>query len=173
MISRLIRTALLAQFSAANSGFNDRLMALAPNYPGVEPYQIDWSGTSFNFMFGAVDPDAIEASSTLTFPFLSIDTVNAQDTGTVFASTFSGRVVAVIDVHHSWPNESVLADFSSLVDLTEEAIITCIQDPENQVWNGNLGRVKGGMASSRGRVTFGSENWRQSLRVTVPFNLTV
>ena len=60
--------------------------------------------------------------------------------------------------------------------MTEEAIITCLKDPDNQNWGrgvNNLLLRKGGISSQRTKVAFGGENWRQSLRVLCQFELAV
>jgi len=175
VISKTIRDAILAQLSAPGSGINDRMLLLAANY-GQDAYAIDWSDASPNFLFGRIDPDSIEESSVLTYPLVTIDTGAAVGQDIIYDSTFSGSVMALIDIHHSWPNESVLSDFASLVDMTEDAVISCLHDPNQQnIWSsfGNLLLAKGGITSQRGRITFGGENWRQSLRISCRMELTV
>src|SRR5436309_1302861 len=116
-ISKLVRDTLKTQLSAGITGFNDRLQGIAGEY-GVEPWQVDWSDESTNFLFGRVSIQAVAQSSILTFPLVTIDTVRSANTNRVKFTTFAGPVAVVIDVHHSWPQESVLADFASYVDAT-------------------------------------------------------
>jgi len=175
VISKTVRNALLAQLSAPGSGINDRMLLLAGPY-GQTAYSIDWSAESTNFLFGQIDPDSVEGSSVLTYPLVTIDTANAIGQDLIYNSTFSGSVLGLIDVHHSWPDESVLSDFASLVDMTEDAVISCLHDPNQQnIWStyGNLQLAKGGIVSQRGKIQFGGENWRQSLRISCRMELTI
>ncbi len=171
MISKLIRDAIRAQLAADVTGLNDRLAALAELY-GVPPYVIDWSDTSTNFIFGRVSPAAFEESSVFTYPLLTIDTVRSQDTRRVKFATFAGPVVATIDVHHSWPDQSVLADFASLVDLTEDGVISCLNDQDSQSWPGNL-LWNGQVTLQRGAIAMGGMGWIQSVQFICQFELIV
>jgi hypothetical protein len=176
MISKIIRNALKTQIADAAAGVNARLAALAGSYPDAVPYVIDWSSTSLNFIWGTLDPDKFEETSVFTYPLVTIDTLTAQDQGLIFSATFAGKVVGVIDIHHSWPNESVVADFSDQLDMSEDAFLSCIKDTSRQQWGGgvnNLLLMKSGVNSGRTKVTFGGQNWRQSLRIVCPFELAV
>jgi hypothetical protein len=177
MISKTVRDAVKAQLSATDTGLNDRLAALAAAYAvsfsdSVAPYTIDWSTTSGNFLFGRVNPAAIESSSVFSYPLLTIDTVRAANTNRVKFATFAGPVVATIDVHHSWPEQSVLADFASQVDLTEEAIVSCLNDQDSQAWPGNL-LWNGIVSAQRGPIVMGGYGWMQSLQFVCQFELIV
>lgn len=171
MISKTIRDALRAQLSAAGSGLNDRLTALAPAY-GVDAYQIGFGAASANFIFGRVSPDKFEESSAFTYPLLTIDTARSQNTNLVKFATFSGPVIATIDVHHSWPDESVLGDFASLVDLTEDAIYSCLNDKNRQSWPGNL-LLNGNVSAARGPIVMAGMGWLQSIQFQCQFQLSV
>jgi hypothetical protein len=171
MIAKLVRDSLMTHLSAAGTGLNDRVAALAAAY-AQNAYAIDWSSTSTNFLFGRVSPTAIEQSSVLTFPLLTIDTVRSQDMRRIKFSTFSGPVMATIDVHHSWPDESVIADFASLVDMTEDAIIDCLNDQNSQAWPGGV-LWNGRVTSQRSPIITGSLGWIQSVQLLCPFEVTV
>lgn len=173
MISATIRNALKGQLSDATTGMNARIAALAASY-GVDTFEVDFSDDSVNFLMSAVDIDSVEESSVFTYPLMTIDTIGAQDLGLIFSASFSGRIQGVIDVHHTWPDESVLSEFSAPVDLTEEAIIKCLKDPQTQNWSvfGNLLLMKGGVSSTRTKPKFAGENWRVSQRVTAIFELS-
>jgi hypothetical protein len=170
-ISKAIRDALKAQLSAGTTGFNDRLAAIAATYE-IEPWTVDWTRDSTNFIFGRVSPQAFEESSVFTYPLVTIDTMRAQNTNRVKFATFAGQVVAVIDVHHSWPEGSVLADFASLVDATEDAIIATLNDQDTQVWPPGVlwaGRV----SVERGRIAMGGLGWIQTATFVCTFELQV
>jgi len=171
MISKLIRDAVKTQLAASTTGLNDRLAALAASY-ATDPYVIDWSATSPNFIFGRVNPVAFEESSVFIFPLLTIDTVRTQDTRRIKFATFAGPVVVTIDVHHSWPQESVLGDFASLVDLTEDAVISTLNDQNHQVWPGNV-LWNGQITLQRGAIAMGGYGWLQSLQFICNFEVVV
>jgi hypothetical protein len=171
VISKLIRDAIKTQLSAAGTGLNDRIAALAASY-GVAPYAIDWTANSTNFIFGRVSSAAFEESSVFTYPLLTIDTVRTQHTNRVKFATFAGPVIATVDVHHSWADESVLADFASLVDLTEDAVIAALNDMNHQSWPGNL-LWNGQVGLQRGGIAMGGYGWIQSAQFILQFELIV
>lgn len=170
-ISKLVRDALKGQLSAEETGFNARLAALWRSY-GLPPEDlpvIDWTSESANFLFGRVNPAGIERSSVFAYPLVTIDTLRSQNTNRVKFATFAGPVQAVIDVHHSWPDSSVIADFASYVDATEDAIIAALNDqaalwPGNLLWNGNVGM-------QRGAVLMGGYGWLQTASFFCQFDL--
>lgn len=171
-ISKYTRDAVKAQLAAETTGLNDRLAALWPTY-GIareDLWKVDWSAESTNFLFGRLNPAAIEQSSVLTYPLVTIDTVRSQHTNRVKFATFSGGVQAVIDVHHSWSQASVLADFASFVDATEDAVISALNDQNAQYWPGNLG-WNGQVACQRGQLVMAGENWLQTASFLCNFEL--
>lgn len=168
-ISKFVRDALKAQLSAGGTGFNDRLQALAGAYE-IEPWTVDWTADSTNFLFGLISPEKIEGSGVLTYPLVTIDTVRSQNTNRVKFATFAGPVTAVIDVHHSWSEESALQDFASFVDATEDAMVAALNDQDAQTWPGNL-LWNGQVAAQRGQIVMGGMNWLQSLRFICNFEL--
>ena len=173
-ISRAVRLAVKTQLQGTtinNNGINDRLVALATAY-GITAYAIDWSTTSQNFIFGQIDPVQFEESSPFTYPLLTIDCLRSQNTNRIKLGLghFSGMVTASIDVHHSWYDNAVLADFSSDVDATEDAVISCLNDPTYQTWPGNM-LWTGNVALARGPIRMGGYNWLQSIRFTCTFEL--
>lgn len=172
MISKYVRDAVKAQLSDPQAGLNYRLSALAGGYGMDAAYEIDWSGTSQNFIFGRVAPEQFEETSAFSYPLLTIDTVRTQDTRRIKFATFAGPVVATIDVHHSWIEESVLADFASMVDLTEDAVISCMNDQSGQNWPGNL-LWNGSIATQRGPIKMGGMGWLQSVQFVCNFELVV
>jgi hypothetical protein len=171
MISKTVRDALKTQLSASGSGLNDRLAALATTYSQTA-YVIDWTATSTNFIFGRVAPEKFEESSVFTYPLLTIDTVRSLSTNRIKYGSFSGQVTAMVEVHHSWAQEAVIADFASLVDMTEDATISCLNDKAHQTWTGNL-LWNGAVTLMRGPIAMGGYGWLQSISFTCQFDLTV
>lgn len=171
MISKIVREAVQGQLSMPVSGINARLAAIAEGY-GLDPYVIDWTNESSNFIYGRVTPQAFEASSVFTYPLLTIDTVRSQDTRRIKFATFAGPVIVTIDVHHSWIDSAVLADFASTVDMTEDAIVSCMNDQEVQTWPGNL-LWNGQITLQRGQIMMGGNGWLQSAQFICNFELVV
>lgn len=60
-------TAMRAALSDAATGFNAKLAALAPAR-GIDPFEIDWSDTSDNFIQAFIDPAQIDVSEVMEFP---------------------------------------------------------------------------------------------------------
>src|SRR5579862_2099312 len=130
-IGRKVRQAIVAQLSPSATGFNDRLASVAGTY-GIDAYTIDWTSESQNFIYGRIAPQLLDESSPLTYPLVTIDTVRSQNTNRVKFALFAGPVTALIEVHHSWTQDSALQDFSDLVDATEDAMIAALNDQEHQ-----------------------------------------
>lgn len=168
-ISKYVRQAIKDKLAAPRTGFNARLSAIADDY-GIEPWEVDWSNTSSNFLFGRIAPQPVEESSVLTYPLTTIDVVRAQDTRRVLFATFAGLVTAAIDVHHSWPDQSVIADFASLVDATEDAMISVLNDTEDQTWPDGI--LWGGKVTvQRNSVIAGGYGWLQTETFLCAFEL--
>jgi len=170
-IARIVPEALRTQLAAETTGFNARIAALAEGY-GVEPFEIDWSETSTNFIFGRIDPGLLEESSVFTYPFLTIDIARLADSRRIKYSVFSGGVVGLVEVHHTWANDSIIADFGALVNLTCDAVMNCLNDQDGQVWPGNL-LWNGRTEMAPGPLRMGGQGWLKTTQFFCPFDLTV
>jgi len=169
MITGVIEAALKAQLSDAVTGINPRLVILASSYT-FDAFAIDFSSNSTNFMFGRIDPSALEETSVFTFPFLTISILGAQDQRDIKFSTFSGPVMAIVEIHHSWAQNAIIADFDSLVNASADAIFSCLNDI--QTWPGNL--LWNGKAEMRpGALKFGGLNWLKTTQFICPFRFSV
>lgn len=168
-ISKYVRDAIKGKLSDPRTGFNPRLAAIAEDY-GIEPWAVDWSNTSSNFLFGRIAPQPVEESSVLTYPLTTIDVVRAQDTRRVLFATFAGTVTAVIDVHHSWPDQSVIADFASMVDATEDAMVSVLNNVEDQDWPQGM-LWAGKVTVQRNPIIAGGYGWLQTETFICQFEL--
>jgi hypothetical protein len=169
-ISQKVRTAIVTQLrSDPVKGFNPRLATVAAGY-GTTPWSIDFSDASQNFLFGRVDPVALDKSSSLTYPLVTLDTQRSLQTNLVKFAVFAGPIYAVIDVHHSWDESEAIADFASYVDATEDAMVGTLNDQTYQTWPGNL-LWNGKVSTNRGNVTMGGYHWRQTMTFVLEFNL--
>jgi len=176
-ISGVVPAALWAQLSNQTSGVNPRLVALADSQAyKFDAFEIDWSDTSTNFIFGRIDPGLLQESSVFTFPMVTIDIGELADRGTdprrIKTATFSGLVIGLVEVHHTWESEGVLADFGALVNATGDAILNCLNDHEVQQWPGNLlwnGRAR----MVPGPLKMGGQGWLRTTQFLCPFELAV
>jgi hypothetical protein len=165
----VVVAALQAQLADVATGINPRLVVLASSYD-FPAFEIDFSATSTNFMLGRIDPAALQETSVFTFPFLTLDVIGAQDQRDIKFSIFSGPIMAMVEVHHSWPDEAIIADFSALVNATADAIFDCLNDI--QLWPGNL--LWNGKAEMRpGPLKEGGLNWLKTTQFICPFRFTV
>jgi hypothetical protein len=170
-IAQIVPTALRDQLANETTGLNARIAALAEAY-GIEPFEIDWTDTSTNFLFGRLDPALLEESSVFTYPFVTIDTARMSDVRRVKFSVFSGPVLGLIEVHHSWQQESVIADFGALVNATADAVMNCLNDQSTQAWPGNL-LWNGRAEMLPGPLRMGGQGWLRTTQFICPFDLTV
>jgi hypothetical protein len=170
-IAGVVPAALKGQLSADGSGVNERLIVLGASYV-FDPFQFDWSDMSVNTMMGSIDPASLEETSVFTYPFLTIDLLALQDAREIKYSTFSGPAVGIVEVHHSWPDESIIADFGALVNATADAVLSCLNDAKYQDWPDNL--LWNGRAEMRpGRLKQGGLGWLKTTQFICPFRLTV
>ena len=161
-ISKLVRDALQAQLSDQTLGFNPSFANVANDY-GVPVIEIDWSGKT-NWMFGRIDPSILEQVGPISYPFLTIDTGGAEDTGMIVSATFGGTVTAIIEIHLSWAQMQRLPDFASYADAVEDSMFSTMNNQSNQPWGSTGILYSGHMAFVKSPIVMAAQNWRQTLR---------
>lgn len=182
-ISKTVRDTIKAQLSDDINGFNVQVLALADTY-GVSPFQIDWSPSSRNFLFGRVSPDIVEATSNikqiqtangqLAYVLLTIDTLSARDTGLVMSSTFSGEVQGIIEITLSFDASRPLPDFASWADVCERSMWNAMASPTVQAgWQSQYLIFNRKMAFVKGHIIMAGSNFRQTLQFLPHFTLNV
>lgn len=173
-ISKYVREAVRTQLADATVGYNARLESVAESYgiEDVKDKRINFAKDSTNFLFGRISPDALEQSSVLTYPLMTIASVRCQNTNRVKFATFSGGVQVVIEVHHSWPDSAVIGDFDSEVDATEDVVIACLNAQNAQAWPPNLG-WNGQVAATRSGIRMGGYGWLMTIQFLCTFELNV
>jgi hypothetical protein len=184
LISRAVRIATKNRLAHASTGFTPRLeteLATAsfvapPNF--VLPIQFDGSG--YNFFEADINPQDLDETSEVRYPFLTLFTPRSRNQNLEKFSLFAGPVAIQINVFASWMNESALPDFETFGDCVESAMygtfndqalrdwanIASIPGQANLVWNGNL-------AFERSRVIQAGENWLQSYSAQLAFEAHV
>lgn len=179
-ISRLVRSLVYSRLSSVTIGYNAAVAAAQSNYGGdIDASRVtieDWTPGAGNFLFGRVPPDSIESSSVLSYPVVTVDTLRTiSGTGAqrwVMSDTFSGMIEAVVDVHISFSESSVLDDFASYGDLVEDAMFACLNNPSNVMSSSGIA-YSGRLSLSRGPIVWAGQNWRQTLTFTVPFAASI
>jgi hypothetical protein len=174
-ISKLIREACRTRLADDNLGLNANIAAALPDYDDIDMAVVtveEWTPGGGSFLYGRVPPDAIERSSVLKYPLITVDTLRTGGQSMVMSAVFTGIVEAVIDVHLSWPDSDALMDFSSYGDIVEDSMFLTMNNPGALVVGSRYNCV-GKLLLTRGPIVYGSgQNWRQTLTFQCPFIVT-
>ena len=122
-------------------------------------------------LWALVDPDLIEESSVMEYPFHCLEIASRQGDGSnrwVMFSTFAGTISFIILAHISWIESDVVPNFASYGDLVQDAMYATLNDPNNQMWVSSVA-YSGLLQMTRGPITFKGQNWRQTLTFTGTF----
>lgn len=158
--------ALLTRLSDPATGFNVNLANVAATY-GIQPYTVDWSSTSSNFLIGQVDPNLLEASSTFTYPFTTVDTGAVVDDARVVSAVFAGTIALVIEVHISLESEDFPRLLTPLAQAIEDAMFATVNNlDEIGTYMSALLTYNGRWTLQKSTITFAGNNWRRTLRFT-------
>jgi hypothetical protein len=170
--SKLCRDTLLQRLADSSLGFNTRLTSSASSY-GVTPYAIDFSGMSNNFFQVNADPDTIEEANSVSGNYAVLYTAGSSDQNNIKGMTFSGGVNLILRIHLLLKGSSLPVDTESIMDLTDEAVVSSVNDPLNYMfasppratWTGNI-------QTSRLPVTSSVKDyWRLGCVYVFPFEL--
>lgn len=161
-----------ARLSHAATGFNAGIVAQAPTY-GITPtnfVQIDWTSQSHNFVFGQINPDLLEQTGIITYPFACMYILESAQTGMQKFSQFSGIVRCIFEVWLSWRQIKGLQDHEKYPNCVEDVTFDVINRKENQNWTNPL-VYNGGIQCKRGPLTFAGENFRQRVGFSMLFEV--
>jgi hypothetical protein len=123
---------------------------------------IDWSGArSKQVFYGDVDPEDIAETLTAKRPICTIWTEGADEDGEEKFRLFSGTVAAYVRIN--WEG-AIVENFQEVLDLAEDGFVECFKDRN---WLGGLQvtTMARGVGITRGAITKGGSNWRQSITV--------
>jgi len=163
-ISAVALGALQTRLSDPATGFNVNLAAVAGEY-GVAGYAVDWSRTSANFLVGQVDPNALEQSSTFTYPFTTIDTADVTDDGRVVSAVFAGTIALIVEVHISFDTQDFPQEMIPLGQAIEDAFFATVNNQDElNVWMNALVTYNGRWTLRKSAIQFAGGNWRRTLR---------
>lgn len=162
-VSDLPLAAVFNRISDAVTGFNPLFQQQAPLY-SVSPTfcQFDFTTASFNFCFGQVDPDQIEVTGDIKYPFACMYVLDSANTNEIKFTTFSGPVRVILDIYLSWGQIRGLPNFEKYVNCVESVVVSIANGLANQDWQKPL-TYNGGVQCRRGPLMFAGENWRQKV----------
>jgi hypothetical protein len=162
--------AVYARLSASGSGFNDGVVANAPNYGlPVDFISVDWTTSSLNFMKAQIDPQLLEKSGTFKYPFSCLYVLESNFTGEQKFNQWSGSVICVFDVYLSWVPIKGLQNHEAYSLCVEDVVTDVINRKENQNWSPVV--YNGMIKCRRGPLDFGGENFKQRVAFAMTFGL--
>ena len=167
-IGKRVRDLVRARLSAPAEGFNVGLASTCAEY-GIVGFSLDFGGGK-NFFLGEINPDHLEASSSIQYPLMLLYVGSMQDVGRMKPALFSGPVTVFMDVFLSWREASAAADFESLADAVEDAMVFLFNRRDRQDWGASV-VYNGGIACVRGPVVPGASGWRRLLRFQLAFEV--
>ena len=169
-ISRATRAAVLSRLAAS---FNTNLATAIGTgaYGAAVAYTIDWSVSSRQLFQANVGPDDADVSSPDKYPLVMIYSPGTDDTNLQSRMLFSGPAPLIVEFHLSWSVESVPPS-EDQADAIQDAMFETINGtllsgtgwPSPLAYNNN-------MTERRSAVTMSGENWRQTVRFTLAFDV--
>ena len=94
---RRVLDGLVNVLGDTTTGFNAQLGAIAQIYD-ISPYEITWTLPSPNCVYGQLDDLGARVSQLISFPGAILYTTTALKENRVKFSTFSGLVIAIVDM---------------------------------------------------------------------------
>ena len=154
------------------AGFNPGIAANSANYGLNSTFaQLNFNtATTQNFWFAQIDPDMLEASGILTYPFGCLYIKESANTNIEKFHQFSGLVRCVFELNFSWTPIKGMQNFEAYPNCVEDVVFDVINRVENQNWMEPL-VYNGGIQCRRGPVLFGANNYKQQLGFGMLFEL--
>jgi len=169
LISKPAVDVVVAILSDPQTGFNRNLALIADTY-GIKPYTVDWSQKSANFIDCDLNPDSLEQSANITYPYTTVDTLEVADDSRVIAAVFAGTILVSIKVHISTTNEQTPRSISPLTRAIEDAMFQTLN------LEATLGAyltagftINGRWRCQKSPTVFGAQNWRRSIMFSNAF----
>ena len=170
-VSQQVLTAVYSRLSSATTGFNPGIATNASNYSLSPTFvQIDWSAQSSNFYFAQIDPELLEKSGILRYPFACMYIKESAQTGTQKFNQFSGAIRCILEVNLSWANIKGIQNTEAYPNCVEDVVFDVINRVENQNWGKPL-VYNGGIQCKRGPLIYGAQNFRQVVGFSMLFEL--
>ncbi len=180
------RTALVNLLKDPVTGFNPLYAAAMANHPGAPPMSIDFTGTlaqgnSKNFFLGDLDPTALEGSSIIQYPLLTVYGIAGASTNLQKFQRFAGliRLGARFLLSGSIYDDAGVppAGFEVWPDCVEDAFLNLIQSRSAEAaWpaSSSVQVVYNGLCSYERKPPFeGASNWLQILTFTMNMDVII
>jgi hypothetical protein len=172
-ISQYAVNAVITRLSDPATGFNPGIATNAAIYGLPVFIQINWTSTSTNFVKAQVDPENLEKSGILTYPFICIYTKETANQNLTKFSQFSGLIRVILEVHLSYIPIRGIQDHESYGNCVEDVLYDVINRVQNQNWSsGNIPLIyNGGMRIKRNPLVWSAQNWKQALGAELIFQV--
>ena len=167
-IRKTLRDSLISVLGNPSNGFNPTLAAIAADY-GITPFAIDWTTGSKNLFCGFLPAGQIEISEIAEYPAFVVYTSNAENRHTNKPKTFSGPVVAHVDVYVKFTTGAEQHDTESVCEAIEDAIITCIER-DSAAWPPSVGYT-GQYTGFWTPITLLSNGWERIIPIEMLFEV--
>lgn len=168
-----VRDAVFRILSNETTGFNARMATLAQEY-GVEPFEIDFSLSSTNFIQSAVGVDTDNFAYSQMFPRplgISLYTVGVVNTKDQNSGFFSGQVECRIDCYLQFSaklreglDTIEGGNTEDTLDAIEEALLLSLHD-DLAAWGDVVYNLD--VTTSRGALKTTGDGWQQRLSVVL------
>lgn len=169
-VSHQVLTAVYNRLSDQSSGFNIGLSTAAAVY-GISPTfaQIDWSPQSSNFYIAQIDPELLEKSGILRYPFACLYIKESGETNDQKFNQFSGLIRCIFEVHMSWGQIKGLQNHEVYANCIEDVVYDVINRVQNQNWSPVV--YNGQIQCKRGPLIYGAQNFKQVIGFSMLFQL--
>jgi hypothetical protein len=170
-VSQQVITAVLARIADPTTGFNPGIATNAAIY-GLNTcfISINWSNTSINFYQAQIDPELLEKSGLLKYPFACLYTKESGVTNDQKFTQFSGLVRVVLEFHMSWTQIKGLQNHEAYGNCVEDVVFDVINRVENQNWGKPL-TYNGQIQCKRGPLIYGAQNFKQVIGFSMMFQV--
>ena len=169
-VSQQVLTAVLSRLADQISGFNSGMSTNAGIYGIDTSYiSIDWSSSSTNFYIAQVDPDLLEKTGLVKYPFACMYIKESGSTGDQKFTQFSGLVRCVLEFHMSWKQIKGLQNHEVYANCVEDVVYDVVNRVENQDWSPLT--YNGQIQCKRGPLVYGAENFKQVVGFSMMFQV--
>jgi len=168
-VSQRVIYAVQSRLSASD-GFNAGITAQAPNY-GLSPFiQVNWTANSTNFVLGQIEPDLLDNTGIISYPFVTLYILESGQTGEQRFSQFSGLVRCIFDVYLSWIPIKGKQNHDAYANCVEDVVYDVINRTPNQDWGKPL-VYNGTIQCRRAPIIYGAENFKQKVGFAMLFGI--
>lgn len=168
-VSQQVLDGVYKRLSDPLTGYNPGFVANAAVY-GLPPSfaKFDFSTSSTNFYKAQIDPDMLEKTGLIRYPFSCLYIKESGQTGEQRFTQFSGAVRCIFEVHMSWGNIKGLQDHEKYCNCVEDVVLDVMNRVQNQDWLEPL-VYNGQIQCKRGPLLFAAQNFKQLIGFSMMF----